>query len=118
MGKLRAPRSARGRVMAAAGMVMVGSLGIQTSSSLSASSPAPDVIVVDPPRAGIDETVSELLLTVPAKRLIYVSCDPGTQARDIARLAPAWKVRHSRPYDMFPYTPHVENMVVLDRIPR
>ncbi len=88
------------------------------SSSLSASSPAPDVIVVDPPRAGIDETVSELLLTVPAKRLIYVSCDPGTQARDIARLAPAWKVRHSRPYDMFPYTPHVENMVVLDRIPR
>ncbi len=86
------------------------------SSSLLANVPRPDVIIADPPRAGIDEPVLKLLLTTPARRLVYVSCDPGTQARDIARLAPAWKMLRGRPYDMFPYTPHMETIVVLDRI--
>ena len=85
------------------------------SASLLADVPQPDVIIADPPRAGIDEPVLAFLLTTPARRLVYVSCDPGTQARDIARLAPALKVLRSRPYDMFPYTPHVENIVVLER---
>lgn len=80
--------------------------------------PAPDLIVADPPRAGLDNAVCEFLLTVPARRFIYISCDPGTQARDVNRLAPAWKMVHSQPYDMFPYTPHVENMVVLEKITR
>ena len=88
------------------------------SPSAFAAIPQPDVIIADPPRAGFDEAVSDFLLTAPARRLVYVSCDPGTQARDVARLAPAWRVRHSRPYDMFPYTPHVENIVVLDRLTR
>ena len=85
------------------------------SPSVFASIPQPDVIIADPPRAGLDEAVSDFLLTAPARLLLYVSCDPGTQARDVARLAPVWRVRHSRPYDMFPYTPHVENILVLDR---
>ena len=86
------------------------------SGALLAAVPRPDVIIADPPRAGIDEPILKLLLATPARRLVYVSCDPGTQARDITRLAPAWKVLRSRPYDMFPHTPHVENIVVLDRI--
>lgn len=86
------------------------------SPSLLAAAPRPDVIVADPPRAGLGEAVCQYLLSTPARRLVYLSCDPGTQARDIARLASAWRVRRSRPYDMFPYTPHVENIVTLDRI--
>ena len=86
------------------------------SESLLTAVSRPDVIIADPPRAGIDEPILKLLLATPARRLVYVSCDPGTQARDIARLAPAWRVLRSRPYDMFPNTPHVENIVVLDRV--
>ena len=88
------------------------------SPSLLASAAKPDVIFADPPRAGIDRSVINALLAAPARRLVYISCDPGTQARDVALLSPAWKTLRSRPADMFPYTPHVENIVVLDRITR
>jgi len=77
--------------------------------------PPPDLIVLDPPRAGIDERARETLLHLPkARRMLYVSCDVATQARDLAVLAPVWKAVRSFPVDMFPNTPHVENLVVLE----
>lgn len=77
--------------------------------------PPADVIVVDPPRAGMSEETVEALLQSSASTLISVSCDVGTQARDAARLAPTWTAVKSQPVDMFPYTPHVENLLVLKR---
>lgn len=92
-------------------------LGELSPASFSLASP-PDIIVADPPRAGFSAELSQALLTSPARKLIYVSCDPGTLARDLARLSPAWSLRHCQPIDMFPYTPHVENIVVLERVAR
>ena len=77
---------------------------------------SPDVIITDPPRAGMDEKVVDIIRELPAHTLVYISCDAGTQARDIARLAPVWKMEKSIPVDMFPYTPHVENIIVLKRV--
>lgn len=79
------------------------------------TAPPPDIIVLDPPRAGLEKDVTEALLHLRASRLLYISCDPATQARDIARLAPAWSLIKCRPVDMFPFTPHVENLAVLER---
>ncbi len=76
--------------------------------------PAPDVIIVDPPRAGIHQTLLEHLLTVAPKRLVYVSCNPATQARDCAILAARYDVTHIQPVDMFPHTFHVESIARLD----
>jgi 23S rRNA (uracil1939-C5)-methyltransferase len=76
--------------------------------------PAPDMIIVDPPRAGIHQTLLEHLLTVAPKRLVYVSCNPATQARDCAILAERYDVSHIQPVDMFPHTFHVESIARLD----
>jgi 23S rRNA (uracil1939-C5)-methyltransferase len=73
----------------------------------------PDVVVVDPPRAGMHNDVLERLLLMKAKTLIYVSCNPATQARDLALLAPAYALDVVQPIDMFPHTHHVENIVRL-----
>ncbi len=71
-------------------------------------------IIVDPPRAGLHEDViAKLLETTPA-RIIYLSCNPVTQARDVARLAEKYGVKYHRGYNFFPRTPHIENLVVLD----
>lgn len=80
------------------------------------SLPAPDIIVADPPRSGIEPHIVDALGEIRAKKFIYISCDVATQARDIARLSNAWMPVTSIPVDMFPYTPHVENIVVLNRI--
>jgi 23S rRNA (uracil1939-C5)-methyltransferase len=76
----------------------------------------PDVIVVDPPRAGLDAEVADILATIPARRLVYVSCDVATQARDLSRLrgakGDAWMPVQAFPVDMFPHSPHVENIVL------
>lgn len=72
-------------------------------------------IIVDPPRAGLHEDVVERLLDVAPERIIYLSCNPVTQARDIARLAAKYGVRAHRGYNFFPRTPHIEHLVVLDR---
>ncbi len=82
---------------------------------LSSVSPAPDVIVADPPRGGMDRRVVEMINSLPAKKLIYIACDIGSQARDVTRLAPAWNAVSAYPVDMFPCTPHVENLLVLER---
>lgn len=75
----------------------------------------PDVIILDPPRAGIHEDVANTILRAMPKRIVYVSCNPATQARDIALLAHAYEVKKVQPVDMFPHTHHVENVVLMDR---
>ena len=75
----------------------------------------PDVIILDPPRAGVDEPVIEVILRAAPERIVYVSCNPSTQARDLALLDAAYRVEAVQPVDMFPHTHHVENVVKLDR---
>lgn len=74
---------------------------------------APDVIVCDPPRAGMHPRVVETLISLAAPRIVYVSCNPATQARDIALLGERYKVKALQPVDMFPRTKHVENVALL-----
>lgn len=73
----------------------------------------PDVIITDPPRAGMDEEVILQILKVLPKTIVYVSCNPATQARDLALLDVAYTVDIVHPVDMFPQTHHVENIVRL-----
>lgn len=76
----------------------------------------PDVtIIVDPPRAGLHEDVISKLLEALPERIIYLSCNPVTQARDTAKLAEKYGIRAHQGYNFFPRTPHIENLVVLDR---
>jgi len=75
----------------------------------------PDVIITDPPRAGMHTDVIESIINSGAKRIVYVSCNPATQARDLALLDKSYKVRMIQPVDMFPHTHHVENVVLLDK---
>ena len=73
----------------------------------------PDVLVTDPPRAGMHPKVVQMLLKLGAPRLVYVSCNPGTQARDLQLLDEKYQVLRMRPVDMFPHTAHVENVALL-----
>jgi len=73
----------------------------------------PDVIITDPPRAGMHPSVVEMLNQVKASRIVYVSCNPATQARDISLLDELYEVVEFQPVDMFPHTHHVENIVLL-----
>ncbi len=75
----------------------------------------PDVIITDPPRAGMHGDVTLAMLRSGAEKIIYVSCNPATQARDIDILSPGYEVLHVRPVDMFPHTFHVENVVLLGK---
>lgn len=75
----------------------------------------PDVIITDPPRAGMDEDVVNTILFAAPKRIVYVSCNPATQARDLALLDKDYRVEKVQPVDMFPHTQHVENVVLLQR---
>lgn len=74
-------------------------------------------IVVDPPRAGLHEYVIQRLLDETPERIIYLSCNPVTQARDVARLAEAYGIKAHKGYNFFPRTPHIENLVILDLKP-
>ena len=71
-------------------------------------------IIVDPPRAGLHEDVIEKLLETKPARIIYLSCNPVTQARDVARLGEVYGIRAHRGYNFFPRTPHIEHLVILD----
>lgn len=73
----------------------------------------PDVIITDPPRAGMHEDVCKQLLKLAADKIVYVSCNPSTQARDLAILDEKYRVVKVQPVDMFPHTEHVENVVLL-----
>lgn len=76
---------------------------------------SPDVMIVDPPRAGMHEDVIKVILNAEPKVIVYVSCNPATQARDIALLDAKYKVTDVQPVDMFPHTHHVENVVRLEK---
>ncbi len=73
----------------------------------------PDILITDPPRAGMHAKVVDMLLKLEAPKIIYVSCNPSTQARDLALLAEKYSVKKSQAVDMFPHTHHIENVVLL-----
>ena len=75
----------------------------------------PDVIITDPPRAGMHPDVVQTILRAAPERIVYVSCNPATQARDLQMMDEAYKVAEVQPVDMFPHTPHVENVVLLTK---
>ena len=75
----------------------------------------PDIIITDPPRAGMHPDVVQTIIRTAPKRIVYVSCNPATQARDLAMLDQYYKVEAVQPVDMFPHTPHVENVVLLNK---
>lgn len=73
----------------------------------------PDVMIIDPPRAGMHEDVVAVILNARPERIVYVSCNPATQARDLAMMDSLYKVEEVQPVDMFPHTHHIENVVRL-----
>lgn len=85
------------------------------SDSFVAENGHPDVIILDPPRAGVDEPVIDVILRAAPQRIVYVSCNPATQARDLALMERDYAVEAVQPVDMFPHTHHVENVVRLRR---
>ena len=74
----------------------------------------PDIVVVDPPRAGLHEKVVQVLMQAAPKRIVYVSCNPATQARDVLLFSEKYNVTRCRPVDMFPHTYHIENVILLE----
>jgi 23S rRNA (uracil1939-C5)-methyltransferase len=76
----------------------------------------PDVIITDPPRAGMHEKVIEQILKMEPQKIVYVSCNPATQARDVTLLSQKYNVMKIQPVDMFPHTQHVENVMLLERM--
>jgi 23S rRNA (uracil1939-C5)-methyltransferase len=73
----------------------------------------PDVIITDPPRAGMHEEVTKAIIKASPQKIVYISCNPSTQARDILLLSDKYEVKAVQPVDMFPHTHHVENVVLL-----
>jgi 23S rRNA (uracil1939-C5)-methyltransferase len=74
-----------------------------------------DVIITDPPRAGMHENVIKIIAQAAPEKIVYISCNPGTQSRDIQLLSEDYQVAGVQPVDMFPHTHHVENIVLLKR---
>ncbi len=76
---------------------------------------SPDIIITDPPRSGMHEKVVRMMLAVKPEKIVYVSCNPSTQARDLLLLSEGYRHVRSQPIDMFPHTQHVENVTLLER---
>ena len=76
----------------------------------------PDVIILDPPRAGIHPDVAQVILDAAPERMVYVSCNPASQARDLAVFAQKYRITAVQPVDMFPHTMHVENVCALEKL--
>ena len=74
----------------------------------------PDVIITDPPRSGMHNDVTDTLIATAAQQIVYISCNPATQARDLSQLSARYTIRKVQPVDMFPHTQHVENVVLLE----
>jgi 23S rRNA (uracil1939-C5)-methyltransferase len=85
------------------------------SESFFASNGKPDVIITDPPRAGMHEDVIKIIAMAAPEKIVYISCNPSTQSRDIQLLSNIYFVAYVQPVDMFPHTHHVENVVLLKR---
>jgi len=75
----------------------------------------PDTVIVDPPRAGLHPEVTQFIKSLEPKKIIYVSCNPGTQARDLSAWADLYKCKEMQPVDMFPHTGHIENIALMIR---
>ncbi|MCK4879475.1 MAG: 23S rRNA (uracil(1939)-C(5))-methyltransferase RlmD [Bacteroidales bacterium] len=86
------------------------------TDSFIAENGRPDVIITDPPRTGMHTKVVEQILKIAPERIVYVSCNPATQARDVELLASSYRVTKIQPVDMFPHTHHVENVALLEAI--
>ncbi|MEN1785388.1 MAG: 23S rRNA (uracil(1939)-C(5))-methyltransferase RlmD [Bacteroidota bacterium] len=93
----------------------VGDMKTIFNSAFIAQNGQPDIIVTDPPRDGMHKKVVEQLLNVAPKKIVYVSCNSATQARDLALLDPNYEIINVQPVDMFPQTHHVENVVLLQK---
>ena len=75
----------------------------------------PDVIITDPPRAGMHEDVVKTIVNASPEKVVYVSCNPSTQARDLLLMSDHYDIIRIQPVDMFPHTAHVENVVLLQK---
>ncbi|HEX5554047.1 MAG TPA: 23S rRNA (uracil(1939)-C(5))-methyltransferase RlmD [Chitinophagaceae bacterium] len=75
----------------------------------------PDIVITDPPRAGMHDKLVAKLLEMEAPRIVYVSCNPATQARDLMKLSEKYSVKKIQPVDLFPHTHHIENVVLLEK---
>jgi len=93
----------------------VGDMKVVFNDSFIAKHGQPDVIITDPPRDGMHKDVVEQILRIAPEKVVYVSCNSATQARDLALMDEKYKVVRVRPVDMFPQTHHVENVVLLEK---
>ena len=93
----------------------VGDMKVVFNEAFIAKHGKPDVIITDPPRDGMHKDVIEQLLKIEPHKIVYVSCNSATQARDLALMDEKYKVTRVRPVDMFPQTHHVENVVLLEK---
>tara|TARA_R110000868_G_scaffold87175_3_gene244036 strand:- start:1910 stop:3322 length:1413 start_codon:yes stop_codon:yes gene_type:complete len=93
----------------------VGDMKVVFNDSFIAQHGHPDVIITDPPRDGMHKDVIEQIMKIAPEKIVYVSCNSATQARDLALMDEKYKVTRVRPVDMFPQTHHVENVVLLER---
>ena len=87
-----------------------GDMKAVLDDGLVAGNGRPDVNILDPPRAGVDEPVIEVILRAAPERIVYVSCNPATQARDLQLMDAAYRVEAVQPVDMFPHPPHVHTV--------
>ena len=100
-------------------MINAESSGLKASVTLAASEKALDYIVsdktiiFDPPRAGLHDSVTQRIIDVLPPKIIYLSCNPATQARDIAKLSEKYKIAHFEVFNFFPRTPHIESLAIL-----
>ena len=92
-----------------------GDMAKVLTEEFTAANGRPDLVITDPPRAGMHEKVIEQLLVMEPKKIVYVSCNPATQARDLAMLSEKYEMGRIQPVDMFPHTQHIENVVELIR---
>lgn len=95
---------------------VVGDMKDELNDKFTSIHGTPDVIVTDPPRAGMHPGVVAQILKLRAEKVVYVSCNPATQARDLDLMREGYRVERIQPVDMFPHTHHVENVVLLRRI--
>jgi 23S rRNA (uracil1939-C5)-methyltransferase len=93
----------------------VGDMKVVFNESFIAQHGKPDVIITDPPRDGMHKDVVDQILKIAPEKIVYVSCNSATQARDLALMDEKYKVTRVRPVDMFPQTHHVENVVLLEK---
>ncbi len=96
-------------------LFFAGDMKVILTESFISENGTPDIIITDPPRAGMHPDVVQTIIKTAPKRIVYVSCNPATQARDLSLLDNLYEVVAVQPVDMFPHTPHVENVVLLNR---